>query len=367
MASFFSRHRVDLDAPAAKPGNDGYPSAGVIAWLLWGGDPANPDEAGAAWADRKLDEIDGQRDKGIKAEGDRVSATPAKPSERIEGSDTNKPGSASGSRGGIQISEAQEKALKKKVEEHNEKHGDKKGKKVDLGMLKAVYRRGAGAFSTSHRPGISRQAWSMARVNAFLYLVRNGRPEDAKYTTDNDLLPKGHPKKSESNKQLDVRRDEEEVGVGVPIRTQILRQLDTNGDGVVNAADIVDFQLNPFDYNGDGVIDGLDFGEFFGDWGEYVNEIVPLTEAQADKLAELLAKSPIIEDIDEKLKIAGGWSKVVGVGIDIPNRVREQLIKLDAERSEDADAAPAERPAIQAPSIGGGRGGNGAIGSGGKP
>ena len=201
MANFFSRHRVDLDAPAAKPGNDGYPSAGVIAWMLWGGDPANPDGAGNAWAQRKLEEIDGQREKAMdcncKAEGDRISATPAKPSERIEGSDENKPGTAAGSRGGIEISEAQEKALEKKRDEHNEKHGDKKGKKVDLGMLKAVYRRGAGAFSTSHRPGMSRQQWSMARVNAFLYLVRNGRPEDPKYTTDNDLLPKGHPKRSD--------------------------------------------------------------------------------------------------------------------------------------------------------------------------
>ena len=194
MANFFSRHRVDLDAPAAKPDHDDYPSAGVIAWLLWGGDPANPDKAGAAWAERKLEELDGAKEK---AEGDRVSSTPAKPSERIEGSDENPEGSASGSRGGIEISESTEKALKNKVEEHNEEHGDKKGKKVDLGMLKAVYRRGAGAFSTSHRPGMSRQQWSMARVNAFLYLVRNGRPKDAKYVGDNDLLPSGHPKKED--------------------------------------------------------------------------------------------------------------------------------------------------------------------------
>lgn len=194
MANFFSRHRVDLDAPAAKPSHDEYPSAGVVAWLLWGGDPANPDEAGAAWADRKLEELEGAREK---AEGDRVSSTPAKPSEQREGSDENPEGSASGSRGGIEISEATEKALKNKVEEHNEEHGDKKGKKVDLGMLKAVYRRGAGAFSTSHRPGMSRQQWSMARVNAFLYLVRNGRPKDAKYVGDNDLLPSGHPKKED--------------------------------------------------------------------------------------------------------------------------------------------------------------------------
>jgi len=196
MASFFSRHRVDLDAPAADPSHEDYPSAGVIAWLLWGGDPNDPDGAGAGWAERKLEEIENETETETKAEGDRVSSTPAKPSERVEGSDENKPGTASGTRGGIEISEAQEEALKKKRDEHNEKHGEDKGKKVDLGMLKAVYRRGAGAFSTSHRPGMSRQQWSMARVNAFLYLVRNGKPEDAKYTTDNDLLPEGHPKKS---------------------------------------------------------------------------------------------------------------------------------------------------------------------------
>lgn len=47
MVAFFERHEIDLGAPAAKPGNPGYPSAGRIAWLLWGGD------AGRTWA-RKI-------------------------------------------------------------------------------------------------------------------------------------------------------------------------------------------------------------------------------------------------------------------------------------------------------------------------
>lgn len=47
MVAYFDRHEIDLDAPAAKPGNPGYPSAGRIAWLLWGGD------AGRTWA-RKI-------------------------------------------------------------------------------------------------------------------------------------------------------------------------------------------------------------------------------------------------------------------------------------------------------------------------
>jgi len=144
---------------------------------------------------------------GIKAD------PPAKPSERIEGSERNPEGSAGDTRGGIEIDEATETALKNKVEEHNEKHGDETGKKVNLGMLKAVYRRGAGAFSTSHRPGMTRNQWSMARVNAFLYLVRRGRPENPKYTSDYDLLPKGHPKRSDGDKAYSVTVSVPAVGI----------------------------------------------------------------------------------------------------------------------------------------------------------
>ena len=60
MNSFFARHRVDLDAVGARSGDEGYPSAGAIAWMLWGGDPNNPDGAGAAWAARKAEELAGE-------------------------------------------------------------------------------------------------------------------------------------------------------------------------------------------------------------------------------------------------------------------------------------------------------------------
>jgi hypothetical protein len=46
MISFFARHEVDKEAQGFRPGEDGYPSAGRIAWALWGGD------AGRAWATR---------------------------------------------------------------------------------------------------------------------------------------------------------------------------------------------------------------------------------------------------------------------------------------------------------------------------
>jgi len=48
MVNYFTRHAVDLEAPAAKPGHPDYPSPGRIAWDLWGGAP------GRAWSRRQL-------------------------------------------------------------------------------------------------------------------------------------------------------------------------------------------------------------------------------------------------------------------------------------------------------------------------
>lgn len=38
IKAYFDRHQVDRDAEGFKPGEDGYPSNGRIAWALWGGD-----------------------------------------------------------------------------------------------------------------------------------------------------------------------------------------------------------------------------------------------------------------------------------------------------------------------------------------
>ena len=117
--------------------------------------------------------------------------TPAPKKDQKKGSKKNKPDSAKDDKGKITFSKKTIDKLKNKVAEHNKKG---KGSKATLGMLKAVYRRGAGAFSTSHAPKMSRDGWAMARVNAFLYLLRNRRPSNPNYKQDNDLLPKGHPR-----------------------------------------------------------------------------------------------------------------------------------------------------------------------------
>ncbi len=49
IASYFARHEVDKDAPHF--GDPKNPSAGYIAWLLWGGDE------GRAWAERKKQQL----------------------------------------------------------------------------------------------------------------------------------------------------------------------------------------------------------------------------------------------------------------------------------------------------------------------
>ena len=48
MHSYFSRHEVDKKGKGFSPGEDGFPSAGRIAWALWGGD------AGQTWAAAKV-------------------------------------------------------------------------------------------------------------------------------------------------------------------------------------------------------------------------------------------------------------------------------------------------------------------------
>ena len=134
--------------------------------------------------------------------------TPAKPSERRTGSTRNPKGTASGERGGIKLSAANIKTLEGYRDKHNKKVGNAKGKKANMGALKAVFRRGAGAFSTSHRPSVrSRDQWALGRVKAFLKLLSSGRPSNPKYTTDYDLLPAGHPKstKKAEDKTLKVK------------------------------------------------------------------------------------------------------------------------------------------------------------------
>ena len=126
-------------------------------------------------------ELDFSKEIEAKRPGPKSAAqTPAEPHERKRGSSVNEPGSAAGA---ITFSEKVTNALKNKVKEHNSKYS----RKVTLGQLKKVYRRGAGAFSGTHRPGQSRGSWAMARVNMFLKMMRGGKVKDSYRKADQDI------------------------------------------------------------------------------------------------------------------------------------------------------------------------------------
>ena len=179
MYSFFSRHEVDKQAEGFNSGEDGYPSNGRIAWMLWGGD------SGFSWAKGKRNQIMEEREKSE----DMFDYIPEAiyESKEIIAYEEKAPMTASVKKG-----------LQGKVDKHNEKYGSQKGKRVTLRMLSAVFRRGVGAYRNnpqSVRPSVrasgGEDRWAYARVNAFLVAVRTGKFRGGKF--DLDLLPSEHP------------------------------------------------------------------------------------------------------------------------------------------------------------------------------
>jgi len=66
MRSYFARHEVDKQGTGWSPGEDGYPSAGRIAWALWGGDP------GRTWANAIVEREEASDDEGSRTSSDRT-------------------------------------------------------------------------------------------------------------------------------------------------------------------------------------------------------------------------------------------------------------------------------------------------------
>ena len=64
-SAWAARHRPDLDADGARPGDDGYPTAGAVAHLLWGIPTGGRYSDAVAWFDRKAEQVKEDRSKGM--------------------------------------------------------------------------------------------------------------------------------------------------------------------------------------------------------------------------------------------------------------------------------------------------------------
>jgi HK97 family phage prohead protease len=74
MRAWISRHLVDLDAPAANPNNDNYPSAGVVAHLLWGSGPSKRSAQRAlAYADRIVTRLEEENRATVSVESENMA------------------------------------------------------------------------------------------------------------------------------------------------------------------------------------------------------------------------------------------------------------------------------------------------------
>ena len=102
-----------------------------------------------------------------------------------------------------ELPERTQKALTKKATDHNEDVNNNKAKTTTKLRLAVVYWRGIGAYKTnpgSVRPSVSSpEQWAMARVNSYLYALRNGKYRSGKH--DTDLLPKDHPMAGDDEKK----------------------------------------------------------------------------------------------------------------------------------------------------------------------
>jgi HK97 family phage prohead protease len=77
-SAWAARHRPDLDASGARPGQDGYPTPGAVAHLLWGIPTGARYSDAVAWFDRKAEQVKANRSISMEV-------TPVSP--RTKGSD----------------------------------------------------------------------------------------------------------------------------------------------------------------------------------------------------------------------------------------------------------------------------------------
>lgn len=82
------------------------------------------------------------------------------------------------------------RVLEQKLAQHNS--AAPPDRRTTLPRLKAVYRRGMDAYTTTPRPGVTCDQFAQTRVTSFLHLLRTGQSRSLS-AIDRDLLPRTHP------------------------------------------------------------------------------------------------------------------------------------------------------------------------------
>ncbi|MEL6347160.1 MAG: phage portal protein, partial [Myxococcota bacterium] len=77
MRAWLARHEADKEGEGFKPGEDGFPSPGRVAWALWGGDPAKP------WSAKLVRQMDAADEDADKAAPDPLANLIQFPSETV--------------------------------------------------------------------------------------------------------------------------------------------------------------------------------------------------------------------------------------------------------------------------------------------
>ena len=115
-----------------------------------------------------------------------------------------------------QVSGAVAKGIKNKVDQHNEDVKDSNKKwnpRSTVAKATKVFERGIGAYKTnpgSVRPNVSSpEQWAFARLNSWHFALKNGRFQGGKH--DTDLLPEGHPQKTEKEKKAMAKTEKRDI------------------------------------------------------------------------------------------------------------------------------------------------------------
>jgi hypothetical protein len=142
------------------------------------------------------------------------------------------------------MQKASESKLRELVEAYNKgKDGDKR---ITVGTLQAVYRRGIGAYRSnpsSVRGSVSSaEQWAMGRVNAFMAGLRGRFPRKP---FDLDLFPKGHPRSTKKYLFEDFATEVEKPTRVVKLFNDV-ETINKNTEGWGGSI----FDLTPFKNNG---------------------------------------------------------------------------------------------------------------------